>query len=141
MNKRNINLLLFSLFLALLVSVPILHLDRGVSIRAGWSQGPWHLIPFGADSLSQHYKDHYQVLDEKPLASLLQDSSRPLVMILVDGWGVPFPCIPAGELILSEPRGPPSPARDWSVIEGALSIRRSNSLPNLLHSCFLAQTK
>lgn len=30
------------------------------------------------------------MLDEKPLASLLQDSSRPLVMILVDGWGVPY---------------------------------------------------
>ena len=90
MNKRNINLLLFSAFLALLVSVPILHLDKGVSIRAGWSQGPWHLIPFGADSLSQHYKDRYLVLDEKPLASLLQDSTRPLVMILVDGWGVPY---------------------------------------------------
>lgn len=90
MNKHNINLLLFSAFLALLISVPILHLDKGVSIRAGWSQGPWHLLPFGADSLSQHYKDRYQVLDEKPLASLLQDSSRPLVMILVDGWGVPY---------------------------------------------------
>ena len=90
MNKRNINLLLFSAFLALLVSVPILHLDKGVSIRAGWSQGPWHLIPFGADSLSQYYKDRYQVLDEKPLATLLQDSTRLLVMILVDGWGVPY---------------------------------------------------
>lgn len=90
MNKRNINLLLFSLFLALLVSVPILHLDKGISIRGGWSQGPWHLLPFGADSLSQHYKDRYQVLDEKPLASLLQDSTKPLVLILVDGWGVPY---------------------------------------------------
>ena len=90
MNKRNINLLLFSAFLALLISVPILHLDKGVSIRADWSQGPWHLVPFGADSLSQHYKDRYQVLDEKPLASLLQDSAKPLVMILVDGWGVPY---------------------------------------------------
>ena len=90
MNKRNINLLLFSLFLALLVSVPILHLDEGRSIRGGWNQGPWHLLPFGADSLSQHYKDCYQVLDEKPLASLLQDSTKPLVLILVDGWGVPY---------------------------------------------------
>ncbi len=30
------------------------------------------------------------MLDEKPLASLLQDSAKPLVMILVDGWGVPY---------------------------------------------------
>lgn len=90
MNKRNINLLLFSLFFALLISVPILGLDKGISIRAGWNQEPWHLIPFGADSLSQHYKDHYQVLDEKPLASLLQDTTKPLVMILVDGWGIPY---------------------------------------------------
>ena len=88
MNKRNINLLLFSAFLALLISVPILQLDKGISIRAGWSRGPWHLVPFGADSLAQHYKDRYQVLDEKPLATLLQDSAKPLVMILVDGWGV-----------------------------------------------------
>ena len=90
MNKRNINLLLFSLFLASLVSVPILHLDKGISIRGGWSQGPWHLLPFGADSLSQHYKDHYQVLDENPLTSHLQDTTKPLVLILVDGWGVPY---------------------------------------------------
>ena len=78
------------MFLALLVLIPILHLDNGRPIRGGWNQGPWHLLPFGADSLSQHYKDRYQVLDEKPLASLLQDSTRPLVMILVDGWGVPY---------------------------------------------------
>ena len=90
MNKRNINLLLFSMFLALLVLIPILHLDNGRPIRGGWNQGPWHLLPFGADSLSQHYKDRYQVLDEKPLASLLQGSAKPLVMILVDGWGVPY---------------------------------------------------
>lgn len=90
MSKRNINLLLFSLFLVLLISVPILHLDEGRSIRGGWSQGPWHLLPFGADSLSQQYKDNYLVLDEKPLKSLLLDSVKPLVMILIDGWGVPY---------------------------------------------------
>lgn len=90
MNKRNINLLLFSLLLLLFISVPILRLDEGRSIRGGWNQGPWHLLPFGADSLSQHYKDRYQVLNEKPLASLLQDSAKPLVLILVDGWGVPY---------------------------------------------------
>lgn len=87
---RNINLLLFSLFLAFLVSIPILNLDNGRSARGGWNQGPWHLLPFGADSLSQQYKDSYRVLDEKPLDSLLQDSAKPLVMILVDGWGVPY---------------------------------------------------
>ena len=90
MNKRNVNLLLFSLFLALLVAVPILHLDKGRYIRGGWNQGPWYLLPFGADSLSQQYKDSYRVLDEKPLNSLLRDSTKPLVMILIDGWGVPY---------------------------------------------------
>ncbi len=90
MNKRSINLLLFSLFLALLVSVPILHLDEGRSIRIGWDRGPWHLLPFGADSLSQQYKDNYRVFDEKPLISLLLDSAKSVVMILVDGWGVPY---------------------------------------------------
>ena len=87
---RNINLLLFFLFLAFLVSIPILNLDNGRSAKSGWNQGPWHLLPFGADSLSQQYKDRYQMLDERPLDSLLQDSAKPLVMILVDGWGVPY---------------------------------------------------
>ena len=87
---RNINLLLFSLFLAFLVSIPILNLDNGRSARGSWNRGPWYLLPFGADSLSQYYKDSYRVLDEKPLNSLLQDSTKPLVMILVDGWGVPY---------------------------------------------------
>lgn len=90
MKMRNINLLLFSLFLALLISVPILHLDKGITIRGSWSQGPWHLLPFGVDSLSQCYKDDYLVLDEKPLESLLLDSAKTLVMVLVDGWGVPY---------------------------------------------------
>ena len=87
---RNINLLLFSLFLAFLVSIPILNLDNGRSARGSWNRGPWHLLPFGADSLSQQYKNSYRVLDEKPLDSLLQDSTKPLVMILIDGWGVPY---------------------------------------------------
>jgi hypothetical protein len=90
MKMRNINLLLFSLFLAFLVSIPILNLDNGRSAKGGWNRGPWYLLPFGADSLSQYYKDSYRVLDEKPLDSLLQDSTKPLVMILVDGWGVPY---------------------------------------------------
>lgn len=90
MKKRNINLLLFSLFLTLLIAVPILHLDRGRSTMNGWDRSPWHLTPFGADSLSQHYKDNYRVLDEKPLETLLSDPTKPLVMILVDGWGVPY---------------------------------------------------
>ena len=90
MKKRNINILFFSLFLLILIFVPILHIDEGRSTMNGWDRSPWHLTPFNADSLSSYYKDHYQILDENPLKSFLQDSSKTLVMILIDSWGIPY---------------------------------------------------
>ncbi|MBR2470401.1 MAG: hypothetical protein IKB43_09720 [Fibrobacter sp.] len=90
MKKRNVNLLLFSLVLIFLISVPILRLDEGRSTMNDWDRSPWHLTPFDADSLSQYYKNHYPILDENPLKSILQDSTKSLVMVLIDSWGVPY---------------------------------------------------
>lgn len=86
MKMRNINLVLFSLFLAFLVALPILCADRYLS----HPDIPWQLVPFNADSLSQHYKDHYPQLKSKAVISALQDTTMPLVMVLVDGWGLPY---------------------------------------------------
>ena len=86
MKKRNINLVLFSLFLAFLISLPILCVDRYTS----HPDYPWQLVPFGADSLSQHYKERYVQLKPDAIIKSLQDTTKPVVMILVDGWGVPY---------------------------------------------------
>ena len=86
MKKRNINLVLFSLFLAFLISLPILCVDRYMS----HPDYPWQLVPFGADSLSQHYKERYVQLKPDAIMRSLQDTAKPLVMVLVDGWGVPY---------------------------------------------------
>lgn len=86
MKMRNINLALFSLFLASLVSLPILCVDRYMS----YPDYPWQLVPFGADSLSQHYKKSYPTLDAKALVTQLNDSTKSVVEVLIDGWGVPY---------------------------------------------------
>ncbi len=86
MKMRNINLVLFSLLLLSLISFPILCVDRYLS----HPDRPWQLVPFGADSLSQIYKSQYQVLGPQALTTHLADSSKATVMVLVDGWGVPY---------------------------------------------------
>lgn len=83
---RNINLLLFSLFLVFFITLPPLFKDRFLS-NAG---RPWQLLPFGADSLSDFYKEHYAVIEKGPLFSLLADTTKPTIMVLVDGWGIPY---------------------------------------------------
>lgn len=86
MKKRNINLIIFSLFLASLISLPILCMNKYLS----HPDYPWQLVPFGADSLSKHYKDNYPTLDAKALIPRLGDSTKSVVEVLVDGWGVPY---------------------------------------------------
>ena len=86
MKMRNINLALFLFFLASLVLLPILCVNRYLSHQ----DYPWQLVPFGADSLSQHYKDQYQIMGPEPLMIQLEDSTKSTVMVLVDGWGVPY---------------------------------------------------
>lgn len=86
MKMRNINLVFFSLFLVFLISLPILCVDRYLSHQ----DIPWQLTPFNVDSLSQHYKERFDIMKPYAVVSALQDSSKPLVMILIDGWGVPY---------------------------------------------------
>ncbi len=86
MKAKKINLLLFSLFLVFLIALPPLFKDRFLTN----AERPWQLLPFGADSLSIFYKEHYTIIKEGPLFSLLADTAKPTIMILVDGWGVPY---------------------------------------------------
>ncbi len=86
MKTRKINLLLFSLFLVFLIALPPLFKDRFLSN----AQRPWQLLPFGADSLSDFYKEHYAVIEDSPLFARLADTAKPTIMVMVDGWGVPY---------------------------------------------------
>jgi hypothetical protein len=86
MNKKFLNLALFSAFILFMVSLPMIFVDRYLP----QSQHPWQLQPFGNDSLSSFYKDNYLVVGDTALMEFLQDSSRTTVNILVDGWGVPY---------------------------------------------------
>ena len=86
MKMRRINLALFSAFLACLVSLPILCVDRFRSNE----DNPWQLTPFNNDSLSVFYKENYRTFDSHTLMSDLTDSAKKTVMVLVDGWGVPY---------------------------------------------------
>ena len=52
---------------------------------------PWHMQPFiDADSLTEEYISKYELLDRRILIGQFADSSRVIVSILVDAWGVPF---------------------------------------------------
>lgn len=55
------------------------------------STKPWHMQPFtNEDSLSTPYLDRYEVLQSLNGFVSNEDSSRMVVRILVDAWGVPF---------------------------------------------------
>ena len=86
MKMRNLNLILFLLFLVGIISLRILCVNDYLS----HSGNPWHLVPFGVDSLSEKYKENYVVLNHQKLVSHLQDTTRMTVEILIDGWGVPY---------------------------------------------------
>lgn len=86
MKMWRINLALFSAFLAFLVSLPILCADRFLPSE----DAPWQLTPFNNDSLSTFYREHYRTVDSRTLMNNLSDSTKKTVMILVDGWGVPY---------------------------------------------------
>ena len=52
---------------------------------------PWHMQPFiDADSLTEEYIFKYEQFDSRKLIGQFADSSRGIVSILVDAWGVPF---------------------------------------------------
>ena len=55
------------------------------------STKPWHMQPFtNEDSLSTLYLEHYEVLQGLNGFGANIDSSRKVVRILIDAWGVPF---------------------------------------------------
>lgn len=52
---------------------------------------PWHMQPgIDADSLTAEYIFKYEQFDSRKLIGQFADSSRVIVSILVDAWGVPF---------------------------------------------------
>lgn len=52
---------------------------------------PWHMQPsIDEDELTAEYTDEYKILDRKRLIDKYADSTRKVVVILVDAWGVPF---------------------------------------------------
>ena len=52
---------------------------------------PWHLQPsVHEDSLSQEYKEKYEIADKRPLRRQIGDSLQRQVHILVDAWGIPL---------------------------------------------------
>jgi len=52
---------------------------------------PWHMQPgIDADSLTAEYIFKYEQFDSRKLIGQFADSSRVIVAILVDAWGVPF---------------------------------------------------
>lgn len=55
------------------------------------STKPWHMQPFiDADSLTAEYIFKYEQFDSRKLIGQFADSSRVIVAILVDAWGIPF---------------------------------------------------
>lgn len=87
MKFRTINLVSFSTLLLFLVLIPFLFGNKIASRQ----DAPWQLCPFNSgDSLSETYQNRYRVLDNAPLIRQIKDTLRPVVSILIDGWGVPY---------------------------------------------------
>lgn len=86
MKSRQINTILFTTFLAIIVSLPIICVDQYKSRP----DAPWQLLPFNADSLSSFYKENYRIIEDTALTFYLEDTTKTTVVILVDGWGVPY---------------------------------------------------
>lgn len=52
---------------------------------------PWHMQPFtDEDALSTSYLEKYEILGKQRVSIRFADTSRVVVLILVDAWGVPF---------------------------------------------------
>ncbi len=86
MNKRLLNITLFSAVIAFIISLPIIFKDQFLPRR----NSPWQLQPFNADSLSLFCKSNYRIIGDTALITYLKAPSRTVVNVLVDGWGVPY---------------------------------------------------
>lgn len=86
MKTRNLNLVLFSIFVIFIISLPIFCGNHFLPQR----HTPWQLQPFNNDSLSLFYKKNFRIIEGFPLDKPLRDSASALVSVLVDGWGIPY---------------------------------------------------
>ncbi len=84
---QKIGLFAFVVFVAFAVSFSYLTKSQFIKMP----EKPWHMQSFlDADTLTSGYTDRYELLDKKSLLARFADSSRVVVVILVDAWGVPF---------------------------------------------------
>ena len=87
MKKRNINLILFSVVLAFLITIPFVSGKLFITNQSV----PWQFSPFNSgDSLSVVYKERYLILDQQALIHRIEDKTRAIVSVMIDGWGVPY---------------------------------------------------
>lgn len=88
MNRlQKMGLVAFSVFVAFAVTFS--YLTKSQFIRL--PEKPWHMQPaIDADSLTEEYASKYELIDRRKLIGQFADSSRVIVSILVDAWGVPF---------------------------------------------------
>ena len=83
---QKINLIAFLLFVAF--STVLLYV-WGMDFL-GRQDKPWHLQPsVHEDSLSEVYASRYKIYDKTRMIDQAGDSSKRMVLILVDAWGVP----------------------------------------------------
>lgn len=84
---QKIGLVTFSVFVVFAVTFSYLTKSQFIKMP----EKPWHMQPFiDADSLTEEYISKYELLDRRKLIGQFADSSRVIVSILVDAWGVPF---------------------------------------------------
>lgn len=87
MKHRNINLILFSVILVFLISIPFVSKNLFVTNQ----DAPWQFTPFNSgDSLSIIYKERYRILDQQALIHQIKDKASTTVSVMIDGWGVPY---------------------------------------------------
>ncbi len=80
-------LVAFSVFVAFAVTFSYLTKSQFIKMP----EKPWHMQPFiDADSLTEGYVSKYELIDRRKWIGQFADSSRVIVSILVDAWGVPF---------------------------------------------------
>lgn len=87
MKACNINLILFLVVLAFLITIPFVSENMFTTNQSA----PWQLSPFNSgDSLSTTYKERYRVLDQQALIHRIKDKTPTIISVMIDGWGVPY---------------------------------------------------
>lgn len=87
MKARYVNLVLFCIVLAVLIAIPFLS-GKIFTIN---QNAPWLFSPFNSgDSLSTVYKERYRILEQNALIHRIEDTTRTIISVMIDGWGVPY---------------------------------------------------